>query len=112
MKKKIGSIEDIISYGLDTIEDGKSVNLPLKDFLLVYRTIEELRRFFHNKDHYPDLEIIHKYVGNKNHGMGVILNKIYLDILDKAIDSDIEDLLESKSLYCNLIPFYYNYKEK
>jgi len=112
MKKKTGSIEDIISYGLDTIEDGKSVNLPLKDFLLVYRTIEELRRFFHNKDHYPNLETIHTYVGNKNHGMGVILNKIYLDILDKAIDSDIEDLLESKPLYCNLIPFYYNYKEK
>lgn len=51
MKKKIGSIEDIVYYGVDTIDEESNITIRLKDFILIYRTIEELRRFFHNSDH-------------------------------------------------------------
>lgn len=107
MKKKVGSIEDIVYYGINTIDEESNITISLKDFILIYRTIEELRRFFHNRNHYPNLNVVHKFIGNNESGMGNIINRIYIDVLDKMLTEDIENILESDSFYSNLIPFYY-----
>ena len=105
--KKEGSLEEIILHGIEDIPIDKSVNLSLKDFLLVYRIVEELRRFMHNEDHYPSMESIHKFFGDKNEGMYSILTELYLRKLDKYISKEIEEIIESNSLDSDLIPFYY-----
>ena len=51
MRKKIGSTEEIIYYGIDTLNEKSNVVLSLKDFVLIYKNVEELRRFIHNENH-------------------------------------------------------------
>jgi hypothetical protein len=109
MRKKVGSLEEIINYGINNLDSESNISLTLKDFIFIYRTIEELRRFLHNEDHYPDLNTVHKFIGNNKSGMLNIINKIYGDILNKALTEDIENILESDLFHSNLIPFYYNY---
>lgn len=112
MKKSIGSLKEIIYYGLESINEKEMIEISLKDFILTYRTIEEIRRFFHNDSHYPNIETINEYIGDKDSGMNNIINDIYLNVLDKSINPKIEKILESDELNCNLIPFYFNYKKE
>ncbi|KUJ61172.1 hypothetical protein AR687_14680 [Flavobacteriaceae bacterium CRH] len=107
MEKKVGSMEDIIYHGLNTVDNKSKVTLDLKDFLLIYRTIEELRRFFHNQDHYPNLKTIHKFLGDRDSGMMSIIDNIYLDVLDKHLNKESEKILEFDAFHAGLIPFYY-----
>lgn len=105
--KKV-TIEEIVEYGIESISGDKEVILSRKDFIYLYKTIGELRRFFHNGMHYPDIERVQKYIGNiDDQGMFSVLNKVYIDVLDKYLDEQIEELLESDDLNCPYYPFYY-----
>ena len=112
MRKKVGTLEDILYFGIDTVNVDTNITIKLKDFILLYRTIEELRRFFHNREHYPDLTVVHEFLGNNKSGMFNIINRIYIDILDEYLTEDIENILESDSFHSNLIPFYYLERNK
>lgn len=107
MRKKVGSLEDIIYFGIERIESDEKVVLDLQDFLVIYRAMEELRRFFHNEEHYPNLEVVNEFIGTNKFGMLKIINAIYRDILNKSLNKSIEDILESDALDSELIPFYY-----
>lgn len=54
---------------LGPIPDTERIEVNLKQLLLVCRAIGDWRGFFHNPTHYPAVEDVAKYVGNKRSGM-------------------------------------------
>jgi hypothetical protein len=45
--KKNPTIKEIVEYNLDKIKEDKYIKTNLKDFMYIFRTLEELIRFFH-----------------------------------------------------------------
>lgn len=65
---KYTSVEEQVLYGLDRIDASRTVEVSLRDLVFVYKTIGELRRFFHQPLHYPSMIQIERFLGNKDHG--------------------------------------------
>ncbi len=107
MENKIATINEIIEYGLDTITKEQDIQIPIKDFIYLYKTIEELRRFFHQEKHYENPIDIKRFVGNMDEGMYSVLTKIYNQIFDNIISEDLEKIIESDELESPKYPFYY-----
>jgi hypothetical protein len=90
---KAKSIKEI-ERDLDSIPDAETIEVNLKQLLLVYKGIEDWRRFFHTSMHYPTIQDVEKYVGNRKRGMYAAMNHIYMNTFDQLLPSDIEDRLE------------------
>lgn len=112
MSEKSKEINDQIEYGIDKIPSNRFVNINLIDFMLVYKSIEEFRRFFHNRSHYPLLSDVHTYMGNSTNGAYSILNKLYCKILDKYLPEDIDNPSEEDENKFShpSFPYYYQLK--
>ena len=90
---KAKSINEILKE-LDSISETEIIEVNLKQLLLVYKGIEDWRQFFHNSMHYPTIEDLTKYVGNRKGGMYAAMNHIYIKTFDELLPNDIEDRLE------------------
>ena len=112
MNTKSKEINEQIEYGLDSIDSEKTIEIKLKDFMLIYKTFEELNRFFHQPMHYPTLEDIEIFLGNKEFGAYSIINKIYFQTLSQYLPKEIEDTLddENNPLEKPGVPYYYKVK--
>ena len=87
------SINEIIQE-LDSISDSETVEVNLKQILLVYKGIEDWRHFFHNSMHYPTIKDVTRYVGNKKSGMYAAMNHIYMETFDQLLPNNIEGRLD------------------
>jgi len=107
-RNKSQEVNEQIEYGIEKIKSDRQINIELKDFIYVYKAIEELRRFFHQRYHYPTLNDIYTYLGDREKGAYSVLNNLYLKILDKYLPKDIESKLEEEfrnpeyPYYCDL----------
>lgn len=111
MEKQVKPLKDIIEFGIESLDDNQKIDVPVKDFIYVYRMAEELRRFFHNADHYRNIDDVRDFLGDyKDKGMFDILNEVYLRKLGEHLDQELEEKLESEEMYCPYIPSYYKKK--
>lgn len=107
---KAKEINEQIEFGLENIDDERKIEIKLKDFMYLYKTIEEFRRFFHQPMHYPTIEDVNIYLGNKNYGAFSIINKIYCKTLDQYLPKDIENLMDDNVFKNPKYPYYYKVK--
>lgn len=105
--KEAESLEEIINHGLSSLEGDIKVTMDLQDFVFIYKTVEELRRFFHNREHYSTINEINEYISGEKGGMYSILNDIYIRKMDKYLSPEIEEIIESDELNSSKLPFYY-----
>lgn len=112
MKNNNKSIEinEQIEFGLENINDERKIEMKLKDFMFLYKTFEELNRFFHQPMHYPTIEDVNIYIGNKNYGAYSIISKTYYKILDQYLPKDIEKLIDDNKFQNPKYPYYYQVK--
>jgi hypothetical protein len=104
MKKN--PIENQVFYGLDAIDETKTVEVNLKSLLLIYKTTQELITFFHQRGHYTNIEDIRRYMGNKNAGMFSILCKINYTDYEKFLPEEVKDILESDEFQSPVMQYY------
>jgi hypothetical protein len=90
---KAKSIREI-EKDLDSISETETIEVNLKQLLLVYKGIEDWRRFFHNPMYYPTIEDIEKYLGNRKRGMYAVMDHIYMKTFEQLLPDNIEDRLE------------------
>jgi hypothetical protein len=88
MKHSVKQIQKRIA----SISEDETIEISIKQLLFVYKAIEEWRGYFHNETHYPTLEEVKKYIGNKDKGMYSVLDYIYFKIFDNVFSEDMEDL--------------------
>ena len=112
MNTESKKINEQIQFGLDTIDSELTVEIKLKDFMLIYKTFEELNRFFHQPLHYPTIDVLQTFLGNKEIGAYSIISNIYYKVLPQYLPSEIEAQFgESNDPFENPeYPFYYNLK--
>jgi hypothetical protein len=112
MKENIKSqeVNEQIEFGLENIDDERVIEMKLKDFIHLYKAIEEFRRFFHQRMHYPTIEDVNIYIGNKNFGAFSVLNKMYCKVLDQYLPKDIEELIDDNKFQNPKYPYYYKVK--
>lgn len=104
MKKN--PIENQVFYGLDTIDENRTVEVNLRNLLLIYKTIGELISFFHQDGHYKTVEDVHKYIGNKKTGMLSILSKINHKDYEEKLPQEVKDILESDEFQSPVMQYY------
>lgn len=107
--KKIATIKEIVEYGLNTIDANKTIEVNLKDIVFVHRVLEEYMRFFHNPDHYPDMNNLKTFLGQQNSGGAFdVLNTAVYRKTSKMIPKDIENDMSDGIFDNPLMPEYYN----
>lgn len=110
MKSK--EINERIEYGIDTIDSDETIEIKLKDFMLIYKTFEEFNSFFHQPKHYEKPIEIQEFLGDINSGAYSIINQMYYDVLWNYLPEEIKlkienggDPFESPNK-----PYYFNTK--
>jgi len=88
-ERKYTTIEEQIEYGLETINSNETVEIKLKDLILIFETFEEFNRFFHQPRHYPTLEDVNEFLGDVDSGAYHMISKIYYDILSNYVPKAI-----------------------
>ena len=89
---KAKSIEEI-EKDLNSISETETIEVNLKQLLLVYKGIEDWRHLFHNPVHYSTIQDIEKYLGNRKLGMYATMNHIYMETFDQLLPDGIDDRL-------------------
>lgn len=95
---KAKSVKEIEKM-LGPISDMETIEVNLKQLLLVYWAIEDWRGFFHNPMHYPTVEDVSKYLGNKRSGMYAVMNHECRRIVLASVRLSISCLFEGKSIF-------------
>jgi len=109
---KSKDINEQIKFGLNSIDPEKTIEIKLKDFMLIYKTFEEFNRFFHQPMHYPTLEDIEIYLGNTKFGAYSVISNIFHEVLPKYLPKEIDDKLggENNPFDISKYPYYYKVK--
>ncbi|RZJ51768.1 MAG: hypothetical protein EOO44_13905 [Flavobacterium sp.] len=111
--EKSKEINQQIEFGLDSLNEERTIEIKLKDFMLMYKTFEEFNRFFHQPAHYPTIEDLDNFLGNRDFGAYSIIHKMYYEVLNQYIPKDIQESLDADDSVFDHpdYPFYYNLKE-
>ena len=112
MNDKSKEINEQINFGLDSIDPEKTIEIKLKDFMLIYKTFEEFNRFFHQPRHYPTIEDIEIYLGNIKAGAFSLITDIYYETLPQYLPKNIKNNFgyENDPFDISKYPYYYKIK--
>ena len=103
------TIREIVEFGLNEIPESRTVEVSLRDLLFIHQTIGELNRFFHQPLHFPNLEAVNKFLGDRSSGGGYeVLHAAYYAKLRKMLPPDVEDKLSDGVFEHPQPPEYYN----
>jgi flagellar motor component MotA len=107
---KYATIKEIVEYGLEEISNKQTITINLKDFMYVYKVLQEYMRFFHNPDHYQTIDNVKEFLGTISSGGGfeVLDNALYKKI---KFSKEIDDMMVDGIFDNPLFPKYYNIEE-
>lgn len=91
MDKQYTSVEEQVEYGLDSINENRTVDVSARDLVYIHNTIGEMVRFFHNPDHYPSVAAVQKFMGSRNAGAFHLLVECYYRKLHAMLPEDIQE---------------------
>ena len=83
------SVDDQIAFGLDALDPGRTVEVPLTDLLRVYATLGELIRFFHEPAHFADAERVQGFIGDAQSGALAAMVRSYYEDLRAVLPPDV-----------------------
>jgi hypothetical protein len=61
MENKHPSVRDVVEYGLDRISPDRTVSVPVRELVRLFKSFEELNAFFHQPMHYPNMDAVHAF---------------------------------------------------
>ena len=91
-------IRSYVEYGLDSIDKDLKAEIKVQDLAFIYKTIQELISFFHQKSHYLKIEDVETFIGNKDLGMFSILCDINYKRLEQNLNESVKEILDSDDL--------------
>ena len=105
--KEYTTVEAQVEYGLDAISEERTLEVPLRDLLYVYKTLGEFVRFFHQPMHYPKLEHVNQFLGNVDEGAAHLLFECYYRKLYDVWPEDVKEMFNDSQLEHPIKPYYY-----
>ena len=92
------TVQEVVEYGIDEIDEERAVEVPVRDLLYVYKAMGEVIRFFQNPGHYPDVESVSEFVGNTEEGAIGVLWEAQHERISEALPDDVTASLEAGEL--------------
>jgi hypothetical protein len=108
------TIKEIVEYGLEKISNEQTITINLKDFMYIYKVLQEYMRFFHNPDHYQEINDVKDFLGTISSGGGFeVLDTALYKKIGKEIKfpKEIYDMMIDGVFDNPLFPKYYNMGE-
>jgi len=102
------SVEEQVEYGLEAVAADRTVEVPLRDLLYVYKTLGELISFFHQPLHYPDLAAVEEFLGDRKRGAYHLFSECYYRRLRDVWPEDIAAALEEGGFSHPRSPYFYH----
>ena len=68
MPGKHPSVREVVEYGIDRISPDRTVSVPVRELVRLFKSFEELNAFFHQPMHYPNVEAVHAFLGSQTDG--------------------------------------------
>lgn len=99
-------VKSQIEFGLDRIDENEAVEVNLKQLLLICKTLQELERFFYNRDHYQTIEQVYQYMGSNRKGVLAMLHHTNSNAISAMLPASAWTLLQSESLRNPDLPYY------
>jgi hypothetical protein len=103
------TIQEIVEYNLDKIPKDKFIKVKSEDFMYIYRTLEEFMRFFHQPEHYKEIDDIKNFLGTQSSGGAFeVLNiTIYKKLYNIELPKEIKEMMDNGDFEHILSPDYY-----
>jgi len=100
------TFEEQVLYGLEHIDAGRQVELSLREAVYLHQLLGKIHDFFEQPRHYPDIEDIHQFLGDAEHGALKLVAKAYKNLQD-VIPADIHQELAEGETFDHPNPPYY-----
>jgi len=95
---RAGDVHRRVEFGLDQFDAGRTVALPLRDALSVYKLLGELVSFFHQPMHWTTPADVSEYMGTTSHGALALIWEAYNHRLRDVFPQDVAQALETGDL--------------
>jgi hypothetical protein len=99
---------ELVEYGLSSVAEERSVQVPLRDLLFIHHVLGEFVRFFHQPLHYPQLAQVKAFLGGQGDGQAFeVLSEAYSSKLRSMLPPDIVALAADGAFDHPSPPAYY-----
>ena len=107
------NILEYATFGIDENIDAKTtVEVNLRDLVFVAQTLQEFVRYFHNINHYPTLDDLHKYLGSReSNGAYHLLSKANYEVMRRMLPETMDELYDEGVFDSPEMPFYFEPKD-
>ena len=108
-KKYTKNIVKYTTHGIEKHIDAEAtVEVNLRDLVFIKQTLQEFVQYFHNRDHYPTIEDIHEYMGNrKNKRAYNLLSIANYEVMEKMLPKSLDKLYDEGVFDSPVMPFYF-----
>ena len=107
MGKQYTSVEEQVEYGLDSVPEERTVEMSMRDLLFVSQTLGLFVNFFHQEQHYPNVEAVRRFLGNREAGAFHVLSESYYKRLRDVWPEDIAAAFAESRFDHPVQPYYY-----
>ncbi len=107
MNEKYTLVEEQVEFGLDSIDADRKIEISLRDLMFVFQSLQEFVSFFHQPMHYPTLEHVEKFLGDRNSGGFCLLHQCVYGKLRDVWPADIQHALEEGDFDHPKKPYFY-----
>ncbi len=112
MNDKYTSVEEQVSYGLNSIDPDRKIEVSARDLMFVFKSLQEFVSFFHQPMHYPTLEHVEKFLGDQESGAFHLLHECVYEKLRDIWPSDIAGQLQDGDFDHPKPPYFYQPGDK
>jgi hypothetical protein len=105
--KRYATVEEQVEFAVAKISDDEMIQVRARDLMFVYQTLRELQRFFHQPLHWPTLQSVQTFIGDKDKGALHLLSQCYHQKLRDVWTPKIVAQLEDGELDHPDPPYYY-----
>lgn len=108
-KNYTDNIVEYATYGIEEhIKPDETVEVNLRDLMFVAATLQELIRFFHNRDHYPTIEDVNNYLGGRGAKRAYdLISKSNYELIRKMLPQYVDDLFGEGVFDSPEMPYYF-----
>jgi len=92
------TVQEVVEYGIDDIDEERVVEVPVRDLMFAYKAFGELIRFFQDPGHFPDVDAVAEFVGNTEEGALSVCWEAQQERLAEALPDDVTASIEAGEL--------------
>lgn len=106
------NILEYATFGInENIGADVTVEVNLRDLVFVAHALQEFVQYFHNQDHYPTIEDVHEYLGDKKNKRAFhLLSMANYEVMERMLPKLLDELYDEGAFDAPKHPYYFKPK--